>query len=180
VSFLGYFTAYSYLLYYLQDAVHYTRLFPGQPVTQGIASLTVFSTIALLISTVLGGILSDRLGQRKPFVVVSSIMMAIGLLVLAFFQTWIGAIVAEVVLGLGFGAYLAVDQALATQVLPSNSDRAKDMGIINIANTLPQTLAPAIAAPILTLTHSYLVLFVLAGVVTLIGSFIVQPIKSVR
>jgi MFS family permease len=180
VSFLGYFTAYSYLLYYLQDAVHYTRLFPGQPVTQGIASLTVFSTVALLISTVLGGILSDRFGQRKPFVVVSSIMMAIGLLVLAFFQTWIGAIVSEVVLGLGFGAYLAVDQALATQVLPSNSDRAKDMGIINIANTLPQTLAPAIAAPILTLTHSYLVLFVLAGVVTLIGSFIVQPIKSVR
>ena len=95
-------------------------------------------------------------------------------------RSWTGAIVSEVVLGPGFGAYLAVNQVLATQVLPSNSDRAKDMGIINISNTLPQTLAPAIAALILTLTHSYLVLFVLAGIVTLIGSFIVQPIKSVR
>jgi hypothetical protein len=54
------------------------------------------------------------------------------------------------------------------------------MGILNIALSLPQSLAPAIAAPILTLTHSYLVLFTLAAVTTLIGSFIIQPVRSVR
>jgi len=54
------------------------------------------------------------------------------------------------------------------------------MGIINIANALPQSLGPALAAPLLAATHSYLVLFVLAGLVTLISSFVAQPIKSVR
>jgi MFS family permease len=168
------------MLYYLQDAVHYTKLFPGQTVEQGYATLSIFSTIVLLLSTFLGGVVSDRLQRRKLFVVIASIIMAPGLFVFAFFQTWAGAIAGQVVLGLGFGVYLSVDQALATQVLPSNSDRAKDMGIINIDNTLPQSLAPALAAPILATTHSYLVLFVLAGIVTLIGSFVVQPIKSVR
>jgi hypothetical protein len=46
---------------------------------------------------------------------------------------------------------------------------------------VPQLLAPVIAAAVLTMTHnSYLVLFALATLITLIGSFIVLPIKSVR
>jgi MFS family permease len=180
VSTLGYSGAASYLLYYLQDAVHYTQRFPGQTVAQGYAILIICLTVTLLISTVLGGVLSDRFQRRKVFVIISSIVMALALLIFAFFQSWIGAIVGAVILGLGTGVYLSVDQALATQVLPSERDRAKDMGILNIALSLPQSLAPAIAAPILTLTHSYLVLFTLAAVTTLIGSFIIQPVRSVR
>ena len=50
--------------------------------------------------------------------------------------------VAAALLGLGFGVYLAVDQALVTQVLPAAADRAKDLGIINIANVGPRCWAP--------------------------------------
>lgn len=49
----------------------------------------------------------------------------------------------------------AVDVAIITLVLPSAEGRAKDMGIANIANTLPQALAPVIAGAILGLSHSY-------------------------
>lgn len=86
----------------------------------------------------------------------------------------------EVLLGLGFGSYLSVDQALATQVLPLHSDRGKDMGVINIANILPLSLGPALAVPILSWTHSYAVLFVLTGLITLASSFVVMQVKSVR
>ena len=56
---------------------------------------------------------------------------------------------AAVVLGAGFGVYQAVDFALITQVLPAAGERAKDLGVINIAAALPQVLAPAIAGLVL-------------------------------
>ena len=38
---------------------------------------------------------------------------------------------------------------MITQVLPSAVGRAKDLGVINIANALPQVLAPGVAAIVL-------------------------------
>ena len=177
---LGYYSVSGYLLYYLQDAVHYTSLFPKQSVTQGVAALTVISTVAILVSAFLAGWLSDRFQRRKPFVAAASTLIALGLFAFAFFPAWIGVIIAEVILSLGFGSYLAADQVLATQVLPSERDRAKDMGVINIANILPQTLGSVLAVPILFWTHSYAVLFALTGLIALAGSFVVMQVKSVR
>jgi hypothetical protein len=54
------------------------------------------------------------------------------------------------------------------------------MGVINIANILPLSLGPALAVPILSWTHSYAVLFVLTGLITLASSFVVMQVKSVR
>lgn len=180
LSSVGYYSVLAFLLYYLQDVVHYTRLFPTQSITQGVAILTVLSTLMMLLAAFVSGLLSDRLQRRKPFVVVASVLMTLGLLVFALFPSWIGAVVAEVILGLGFGMYGSVDQALATQVLPSEQDRAKDMGVINIANILPQTLASALAVPILFWTNSYTLLFILTALITLSGSWFVFGIKSVR
>jgi MFS family permease len=180
LSSIGYYCVLGFLLYYLQDTIHYTRIFPNQSVSQGVALLTVLSTAVMFVSAFLGGFFSDRYQRRKPFVVAASILMAFGLFVFALFPSWNAAIVAEAILGFGFGAYGAVDQALATQVLPSERDRAKDMGMINIANILPQTLGSALAVPVLSLTHSYSVLFALTALITLAGSWWVLGIKSVR
>ena len=81
----------------------------------------------------------------------SGIISGVASLVLAIPQNWYAAIAAAIVLGCAFGIYTAVDFALITQVLPAATERAKDLGVINIANTLPQVLAPAIAGIILTL-----------------------------
>ena len=45
--------------------------------------------------------------------------------------------------GLAFGIYYAVDAALMSEVLPSSESRARDLGILNMANTGGQVLAPA-------------------------------------
>ena len=79
----------------------------------------------MIITSVLGGRLSDRMGKRKPLVIASSAIIALASLILAFAPTWIGAIVGASVLGIGFGAYLAVDTALNTQVLPHAGDRGR-------------------------------------------------------
>src|SRR5207253_1510901 len=74
-------------------------------------------------------------------------------------QTWPGAIVAAAVLGVGFGVFTSVDFALMTDVLPKALDRGKDLGVINVANALPQVAAPALAAPIVTYLGGYRVLY---------------------
>jgi MFS family permease len=73
-----------------------------------------------------------------------------------------------------------VDQALVTQVLPDAESRAKDLGIMNIGNNVPQALAPVAAALIIDQLGGYRVLFAFAGVFTLIGATMVYRIRSVR
>ena len=122
---------------------------------------------------------SDRSERRKVFVTASGWVMAVAGVVLAFWPTWPGAILGAIILGMGFGVYLSVDFALLTQVLPSARDRAKDLGVINIANSLPQVLAPAIAAPIVKHLGGYPVLYLLASAVTVLAGVLVRQIRSV-
>src|SRR5204862_6200876 len=113
--------------------------------------------------------------------IVGMIIMAIAMLLLAFFQVWLSVVIAAAVLGFGLGAYLAVDVAIVTLVLPSAKDRAKDMGIINIANTLPHSIAPVIAGFVLPLTSgNYTFLYIAAMICVLLGIITVMPIKAVR
>jgi MFS family permease len=76
-------------------------------------------------------------------------------------------------------AYLAVDQALMTQVLPSNLDTGKDLSILNIAQSGGQVLAP-VAASIVTKIAGYPGLYVFAGLLAVLSAVAVLPIKSVR
>jgi MFS family permease len=75
--------------------------------------------------------------------------------------------------------YLAVDTALITQVLPAATDRAKDLGVINIATAAPQVLGPVLAAPIVTHLGGYPALFGLTALVTILGAVAVLKIRSV-
>jgi len=172
--YLSYFTALGYLLYFLQDAVHYQKAAQGVTIFQSILTGT------LLVTALISGVLSDRWQQRKPFVMGASFVLALALLILAFFQTWPAVELAAGVLGIGFGAYLGVDIALITQVLPSANARGKDMGMINIANAFPQVVGAAIAAFVINTFHSYTLLFVLAAILASLGAVLIQQIKGVR
>jgi MFS family permease len=172
--YLSYFTALGYLLYFLQDAVHY------QKAAQGVTTFQIILTGTLLLSSVVSGLLSDRLQRRKVFVIGASLVLALSFLILAFFQTWPAVELAGAVLGLGFGAYLGVDLALITQVLPSANARGKDLGVINLANAFPQVVGVTMAAFVVNTFHSYTVLFALAAVLAVLGAVLIQRIKSVR
>src|SRR5258708_36710300 len=95
--------------------------------------------------------IADRRGRRKLIVAVSGVLIAAAALLLTFVETWTAAIGAAAVFGVGFGAYLAADQALITQVLPAARDRAKDLGAINIAIACPPAIGALAAAPLVSL-----------------------------
>ncbi|GAA3940600.1 hypothetical protein Aau02nite_59500 [Amorphoplanes auranticolor] len=58
----------------------------------------------------------------------SGVVIAVAALLLAIWPTWPVALAASVLLGAGYGVYLAVDTALITQVLPAAVDRARIWG----------------------------------------------------
>ncbi|SNX58326.1 MFS transporter [Streptomyces sp. TLI_55] len=162
-----------YLLYYLRDRLHH-----DDP-EQGVLILTAVNSVTLLATVVVGGAWSDRVGRRKPFVRWSGALMAAATALLAAWQTWAGAIVVAALLGLALGVFMSVDFALMTDVLPKALDRGKDLGVINVANALPQVAAPAVAAPIVTHLGGYRVLYAVAAVIGLAGAVFVDRIRGV-
>jgi MFS family permease len=162
-----------YLLFFLRDIIGHE-----DPAT-GVLVLTGIYAVMVMVTAVVAGPWSDRVGRRKPFVIGSSAIIAMAGLIMAFFPVWPGALAGAAVLGVGFGAYLAVDFALLTQVLPQALDRGKDMGVINVANSLPQVVAPALALLAVTRWGGYSTLFVMAAIIGLLGAVFVVKIKSV-
>jgi MFS family permease len=171
---LGYALGTTYLLYFLRD-----RVGIADP-AGGVFTANLVAAGALLVTVFVGGILSDRSGRRKIFVILSTVVIAGGLTTLGLVPTWSGTLLAAGLLGGGFGVYLAVDLALITEVLPSAEDSGRDLGIINIALTLPQTFAPAVSALFVTQLGGYGPLFGTAAVVTLISAVLVIFIRGVR
>lgn len=162
-----------YLLFFLGDAV-------GHPDPEtGLLLLMALYGAALTISAVLVGRMSDGSGRRKPWVLGSSGLMALAALLLVLWQTWPAALVAAPLLGAGFGAYWAVALAILTQVLPAASARAKDLGVVNIANALPQVIAPLLATALLTSLGGYPGLFAASAVATLIAAALITRVRTV-
>lgn len=169
-----------YLLFFLTDAVRV------EDPEIGVLILTLLYASVLIVTAIFAGAWSDRVGRRKPFVVGSGLVMAAAAVLLALVQTWPAAIVGATILGLGYGVYVAVDFALITQVLPRAGDRARDLGVINVANALPQVLAPALSGPLIAwfaLHHShaagYRALYLLAAAIGVASSVLILKIRSV-
>jgi MFS family permease len=162
-----------YLYFFLSDAVHHPS--PDQ----GLLQLMVLYGVALTAGAVLFGARSDRSGRRKPYVYGASAVMALAALLLVVSPTWPVALVAAPLLGVGFGTYLAVAIALLTQVLPAAADRAKDLGVINVANALPQVIAPLLTTVILANLGGYRGLFAASALATVLAAVLMSRVRSV-
>ena len=173
--YAGYFMVTGYQLFILRD---YVGL--GDKAGAFVPVLSLISMAGTIITTLIGGPLSDKLGRRKVVVIVAGTVMALSMVFPLIFPSLVGMMLFSFVAGLGFGAFQAVDTALMSEVLPSKNDFAKDLGVLNIAATLPQTLAPGIASIVILSLGGYAALFPIGIVIALLGAFAVLPIKSVR
>ena len=167
-----------YLLFYLTDAVHHP-----DPTAAQTMLILVYAGL-LVVSTVIAGVWSDRVGRRRVFVIWAGVVLAGASCLLALQQTFTGALVGACLYGIGFGIYTSVDFALITQVLPDADGTARDLGVINIAAALPQVVAPPIVATVLGVVGAdkaggYRVVYLLGAVIALLGGVLVQRIRSV-
>jgi MFS family permease len=180
--FMGLATLMSYQVFYLLEKV---GIAPAA-IPEAMLKSTLVSTLTTVLASVLGGWLSDRMARRRVFVLVSALIYGLGLAIIgasAQFDVFLWGIA---VCGLGQGVYLAVDLALVAEVLPDKTGgAAKGIGIISLANNLPQSLAPAIAPVFLAMgavgaSRNYTALFVVAAIFALLGALAAVPIKGVK
>ncbi|CAN5507133.1 MFS transporter [soil metagenome] len=171
-SFLTTFLAY-YLIAQLKSS---EQQVPGQ-----ILLGTLVQSAVVIVASVAGGRLSDRTGRRKVFVITAAIVYGAGMFAIALAGNITAYLIAMGIAGLGFGLYLAVDLALAVDVLPQDDRAASRLGVLNIAAALPSSIAPAIAPTILLITGgSYAGLYAVAGVCALLGAAAILPVRGAR
>jgi MFS family permease len=170
----------TFRLFFLQDRIGLEPDAAPAAVTVGV----LVYTIALIACGWVAGRISDRTGRRKMLVAGSTLLFGAGTVALAHVSTvgqfyWV-----EAVMGVASGVYVGVDLALVVDVLPNPDDSGKDLGVFNIANALPQTVAPVIGAALLAVgsvsNQNYTLLLYSAGVASLVGALVVLPIRKVR
>lgn len=117
LAMMGFYTLLNFLQFFIQD---YLRL---PTFTEAAGWVIDAVIIGALLSSFAAGWLSDRIGRRG---IVSASTGLMGVLYLVFltapsFSLMLGL---GVLFGLGYGAFVSVDWALATDVLPSRSTAA--------------------------------------------------------
>ncbi|MET0853634.1 MAG: MFS transporter [Microterricola sp.] len=174
---LGYFVIAAYNLYILTD---YLKLPLGEAAnTAGL--LAVVGVVPTLLSIVVAGWWSDKVGRRKVFIYAATVFMVIGLSMPLLMPSVTGMLIMGIINGFGFGLYMACDTALMTEVLPGDGVAAgKDLGILNVATNIPQAMSPAVAAIIIGSFGGFPALFVFAMIAVVIAALVLVPIKSVR
>jgi MFS family permease len=192
---MGVYTVQEFLQYYMGDVIGAPFVLVGIGKVADLPEQAVsFFLLPLLIgavfSSLVAGMLSDRYG-RKIMVYISGGLMGAVALVFIVFHSFTLAVLMGVVFGLGYGAYESVDWALASDVLPSMDDYAKDMGIWHVAMVLPQVIATPIAGFMLDGFQKvgkarglpylgYSVIFLMAVVYLILGTVFVKQIKGAR
>ncbi len=154
----------------------------GREVTaeDDLLSLTMVYLVFFILAALGFGKLSDVIGKRKPFVYIAAYLQALAALIIALVPDFTITFIAAGLLGLGYGCFMAVDQALATQVLPNSHTRGKDLGIMNIATTVPQAVAPLVGAFIVAYLGGFLGLFIVSAATAAVGGLAILPVKGVK
>lgn len=177
----GYAGISTFFPFFLSEKLGYTEAETAHAVLLS----NLVSVVCLCISAPIGGALSDRIGRRRPFVALAGAVMALGLVLLALAPSLGIVLIGQGVVGLGLGAFTAVDLALSTQVLPNARERARDLGLLSLASSLPQSVGPAIAPFVIavgsaTAIGGYSVWYLLGAVIALAGGLAVYRIRGVR
>lgn len=171
---LGNYVALFYLLYFLRD-----RIKVADPET-GVLILTGVYALFVIVSTIFGGTWSDHVGRRKSFYLAAAIGIGVACVLMAIATTFPMAVVGAIVLGLVWGLFTAVDQALVNSVLPGAGKRARDVGIMTVAVALANIASPLFAAFALAHLGGYPGLYLASGALVLVGSLAILPVRSVR
>ncbi|WP_243077172.1 MFS transporter [Microbacterium sp. SS28] len=174
----GYAVSTALSLYMMQSYVQ--PALSSAEATQTAGLLALVGVPFMIIAVLVAGRLSDKLQKRRSFVVFSSALMALSMLIPIISPTLPALFLQAIIGGIAFGAYLPVDQALFIDVLPDQKAAGRDLGVAALGSNLGQALGPALAGAVVALTGAYLGVWIAAFVLVALAAVAVIPLKGVK
>ena len=137
--------------------------------------LLVAYLISFPIALVLGQFAS-RTGRTRSLLLAAVGLAAAGLLGMALADGFLQAALAFCAYATGAAVFQSLQTAFAMRLLPSPRRRGRDLGLFNLANTLPALIGPVLTWTLATPGDFHLVLLVLAGL-TVTGGLIMPRVQ---
>jgi MFS family permease len=165
-----------YLLYYFESVA------PDEPKGDLAAHIGHLLTISFLVAlpiAILAGRLSDRIDRRKPFLLGAATVAALGLLGMALARDWTSGAIAFGIYSVGSGIFLPLHAAFSIQLLPDPRHRGRDLGLLNLTNTLPSLLGPLLTWSLAT-PRDFGTLMLALVVLTFCGGLAILAVKGRR
>lgn len=153
---------------------------PADSAEDDLLVLIVIYTIFVVAASLIAGSISDRTGKRTSIVIIAALVQALSAVMILISPTFLGTAIAAGVMGIGYGAYMAVSLALATDLLPRVEHHARDLGIVNVSASLGQLLGPLIGAGLVALVGGFWLLFLAAGILSVIGAVMTAAVRPTR
>ena len=172
---IGNFLISGYLLYIMEDFFH-------KGTSAASSSIQIINMIMFAFALVLGliaGPLSDKYKLVKWPVALSSIFVGLGALSIILLHSEVSLIIYAVLAGLGMGLWNSLDNRLNLMVLPDKNRVAFFLGVYNLANSLPQAIAPIFAAILIPIS-GYSAVFIGAFVFAALGGILILFVKDVK
>ncbi|MBB6405125.1 MFS transporter [Arthrobacter sp. AZCC_0090] len=143
------------------------------------ATLGLGGVVCGIVGAVGSGWLSDKLRSRKPFLIVSALLLAVAMVLIATASSLPMYIVANLLSSLSIGVYGAVDQALALDVIPHQEDQnGRYLAIFGLGSAIPQAIGPFFAGIILAVFGGeYGWVYAIGGVFAVAGALAIIPIS---
>jgi Na+/melibiose symporter-like transporter len=173
--FMAMATLQTFALYFLMDVAGIAN---PAAVT---ADLLIVVGISMVVAVYPAGRLSDRIG-RRPVVVSSGLLGALGILLLFFAHSYGALMFCGAFLGISTGAFMSSNWALATDLVPKGEE-ARYLGLTNLATAGGAALARLIGLaidPLNIYSHGlgYQVMLGACFVYFAVGSLLLLRIKS--
>jgi Na+/melibiose symporter-like transporter len=174
--FIAFDTLQRFALYFFMDVVGISN--PAATT----ADLLLVVGICMVVVVYPAGRLSDRVG-RRPIVLSSMLLGALGIVVLFFSRSYEHIILSGGLLGISSGAFMSANWALAIDLLPKGEE-ARYLGLTNLATAGAAALALFSVGPAIDFFNTYSpnlgysVMLLVCFICFVVGSVLLMKVKG--
>lgn len=155
---------------------------PAAEAEDDLLHLIIVYTVFNVISAIAAGIVADRpsanpLRRRRTLTALAALFGTTWGVVILISPSLVMTMIAAALMGVGYGAYMTVSLALATDLLKDPEDHARDLGLVNVSAQLGQLLGPLVGAGLVAFVGEFWLLFSAAVALSAVGAIMTYGIR---